>query len=158
MAEVYFISGKCKWAKLFKPDTKYDENGIYSIQLYPDADGWDTYKRSGLNVRPKEDEDGKFITLRRKKVVNFGKGDQDIGGPEVVDAQNKALETLVGNDSTVTCKFETYQAGKYTGHRLLKVRVDNLVVYEKPQEVEGADPEAEPAPKAAGKAPKGLPF
>jgi hypothetical protein len=82
MAEVYFISGKCKWAKLFKPDTKYDENGIYSIVLYPDADGWETFKRSGLNVRPKEDEDGKFITLRRKKVVNFGKGDQDIGGPE----------------------------------------------------------------------------
>lgn len=159
MADTYFVSGPVKWAKVYKPDTKFDDNGIYSIQVYPDKDGWDTIKESGLRVQPKEDEDGKYVTFRRKKVVWFGQkeGDKDIGPPEVVDAKGNEFDKLIGNLSECTIKFEVYPTKKGPGHRLLEVCVDKWVEYEKPDDnnVEADEAEEAPKPKAKG---KGLPF
>lgn len=161
MADEFYITGPVKWAKVYKPDTKFDDNGIYSIQVYLDDESKAIVKKSGLRVAAKADEDGEYITLRRKKVVWFGpkEGDKDIGPPIVVDENNKDFDKLIGNGSVCTCKFEVYPTKKGPGHRLLKVRVDQWVEYEKPNDDEVEEvPEEEPAPKPKAAKGKGMPF
>jgi hypothetical protein len=144
----FYISGICKWAKLFKPDTKFEPQ--YSLILYPDADGWVVWKETGLGGKIKEDEDGKFVTLRRK--IAGPEWQPVLPPPEVVDAEGKPLDKLVGNGSAVTVKIEVYDTRKGPGHRIEKVRVDKLVEYVAQSEEDA--PEAKPA----GTKPKGLPF
>lgn len=147
--ETVYITGKCKWAKLKTPDTAFDEQGWYSINVYPDADGWAKLKAVKSSLRKREDEDGEFVGFRRK--VAGPAWEPVLGPPKVVDKDNNIFDGLVGNGSTVTVKVDFYPAGKYVGHRLETVRVDNLVVYEKPSDAEGVP--VDPPVKAAAEAP-----
>ena len=150
-AKEYFISGMGKWCKVYKPDTKFEPQ--YSVQLFPDDDGWDVWEEMRLGGKPKEDEDGKYVTFRRKLATSWS---NDIGPPEVVDSKGQPFKELIGNGSTITCKVEVYDTPKGPGHRLLAVRVDKWVKYEAPSAPE--ETEASTKKPAAGAKPKGLPF
>ena len=147
--KTFFFTGTVKWAKVFKPDEKFEPQ--YSLQLFLDDDGWATWKASGLGGKVKEDEDGKYVTFRRK--VAGPSWEPVLGPPKVTSADGKPFEGLIGNGSTLTVKVDVYDTAKGKGHRLEGVRVDELVVYEKPTEDEVPD-EPEP-PKVRA---KGLPF
>lgn len=156
MAETYFFQGPCKWAKVYKPDTKF-KPGHYSIDVYLDDDAVKEYKKIGLRNKVKEDEDGKFVSFRRK----LGKwpDGNEIGPPEVVDKDNNKFDKLIGNLSEVAIEVRVYDAGDFgKGSRLNKVVVVKHVAYEK-KEAEASGEAEDEAPKAVGKAkPKGLPF
>ena len=126
----HYFSGKCRWAKLFKPDDKYAK---YNIDVQLDEAQQKLYKTFKLKGPIKEDG---FVTFRRK--------DTD-GKPDVVGPEGQPITDLVGNDSEVTCKVSIYdydnKFGKGQGARLEAVMVDKLVKYEKPEE--GSKPSAE---------------
>lgn len=148
--EKYYFEGKCKWAKVFKPDTKYAP-GAYKIDIYLDKEGRDILKKTGLKLKVKEDDDGFFVTFQRK----LGKwpDGNEIGAPEVLDSAGAKFEKLIGNDSEVAVEVSVYQAGDFKGHRLNKVVVTKHVPYEKDEAGEAEES------KEPGKAkPKGLPF
>lgn len=141
MATTYeYFSGTAKWLKATKPDPEYDN---YSVQVYLDHPSWKKYETSGLQMTPKEDQDGKYVTFRRpdKKIIK----DELVkfGPPKVLDANGDALNALVGNGSTVTIKVVIYDSKKGKGHRLEAVRVDNLIRYEPKDQEDSAE-----APKA----------
>jgi hypothetical protein len=125
--QTFYFSGKSKWAKLNKPDEKYQN---WQINVYLDPDDLTTFASSGLQMTPKNDEEGTFVTFRRpmtkvikQELVKFEK-------PEVFDSNGQPLTDLVGNGSHVTVKVLVYDTFKGKGHRLESVRVDNLVKYE----------------------------
>lgn len=151
MSEHYF-SGTAKWAKLKNPD----KFGKWSINLYVDADTRKAIRATGSKLTAKEDDDGFFYTFGRKTRASWG----EVNPPTVVLADGTPFDGLIGNGSKVTVKIEVYDfkagvdaqgnayaAGK--GTRLVGVRVDELVVYQKPEET---------APTASAGAPEGLPF
>lgn len=113
---------------LFEADKKY---GNFSIRLYPDTESWERYKRSGLRLEPKNDEDGDFLTFRRpeqkllnKELVNFGR-------PKVFFKEGDEPTRNIGHGSTIEVNIAVYDTREGKGHRLEAVRVLELVPYER---------------------------
>lgn len=151
--ETFYFSGTCKWAKVYKPDMKFEPQ--YTIDLYMDDESWDSYADSGLRLKKKEDEDGEYVGFRRK--VAGPEWKPDMGPPTVIDAKGNEFKELIGNGSKVTIKVDVYDTKMGKGHRLETVRVDEHVKYEAPKE----EPEVEDEPKKETKSKpktKGLPF
>lgn len=156
MADTYYFTGKCRWAKLFKPDTKFAP-GAYKVDLILDKEQIKQFKALKLRNAIKVDDDGnQFVTLSRKLGTKPWAPEEEWGPPIVVDKDGNKFEKLIGNDSELACELVTYGGGdKFMGSRLEKVVVINHVAYERP-----ADENApEQAPKeGAAKKPSGLPF
>ena len=127
-----YLSGKCKWAKVRKPDEKYQN---YQVPLYLDTKSLETLKASGMQLTIKTDDDGKFVTLRRP-VSKLIKGELvEFGPPKVFDKDNHEFhDGLIGNGSSLTCKVVVYDTIKGKGHRLESLRVENLVEYHRPED------------------------
>lgn len=149
----YYLSGKAKWAKLFKPDDKYKN---WQIQVYLDAASMKQYDESGMTMAKKQDDDGVFVTFRRPEAKVIKDELVKFDPPTVLDTDGNKLEQLVGNGSDVTIKVIVYDTMKGKGHRLEAVKVNKLVPYVKQ---ETAAPEAVAAAAGATKAPlKAIPF
>ena len=119
-----YLTGEAHWAKLKKPDDKYNN---WCIDLKLDEEGMLAFKKSGMQLKINE---GK-IKLRRP-VQRLIKGDLvKFDPPSLLDENNDPLDVLVGNGSRVTCKVSVYDTQKGKGHRLDAVRVEDLVEYEK---------------------------
>lgn len=145
-----YLSGRTKWAKVRKPDEKYNN---FQVPLYLNPESMEIYDTLGLGLKKKEDEEGTFVTFKRpvsklikNELVNFGP-------PKVYSADNTEFDGLIGNGSEVTLKVAVYDAGQYTGHRLESVRVEKLIEYNRPSE---ATPLPGGAPEATGR--PSLPF
>lgn len=128
--ECYF-SGEVKWAKVQEPTFKYEskEDREYSVTLYLDKDSLATFKGSGLQLKLKDDEDGKHVQFRRSEK----KADGELNNPLKVLLNGKEFKDLVGNGSTVSCKVAVYDTSVGVGHRLDAINVTNLVPFEKPE-------------------------
>ncbi len=132
MATKYYdLKGKCKWAKVFKPDQKYQK---YSIDLCPDVDSRKVIDGLGLKSGFKADASGdEYITFRRDpdQTIFVGKDTRGpAGGPKVLGVDPN---TDIGNGSDVTLRVAVYsydnKFGKGVGSRLEVVNVTNLVPY-----------------------------
>jgi len=126
------FKGTAKWAKLSTPD-EYNDELSWKINLYMSPEEFKRFKATGIQLKVKEDEEGKFVTFRRPTEIER-KG-------EIVALEKPTLyqgpagaETLfegeIGNGSQVTVKVEIYDTKKGKGHRLIAVRVDELVEYQ----------------------------
>lgn len=148
MASSYFyLSGKAKWAKLFKPDDKYKN---WQIQVYLDDESMKVYDDSGMTMQKKRDDDGVFVTFRRPEAKVIKDELVKFDPPAVVDGNGNKLDQLVGNGSDVTVKVIVYDTMKGKGHRLEAVKVNKLVPYVKQEAAAGA---VTPAPAL-----KAIPF
>ena len=132
--KTYYFSGDVMYPKLVTPDTKFNEQGIYSLDLFMDDDSWNKFEKSGAQLKVRDRDGRKFVTFKRpaKKLI---RGEAvDLGPPDVINADNTPFDTgsvLVGNGSKVTVKVNVYDTMKGKGHTLEAVRVDDLVVYER---------------------------
>lgn len=125
---IYYFEGTCKWAKVHKPDDKYKN---YTIDLYMDKKSLQAYKKSGLQLKDRVDQDGETFHTFRLASSRLIKGKVEEAKPLVLDADGNPTKENIGNGSEVTCKVEIYTTGDgRVGHRLLAVRVNKLVVYE----------------------------
>jgi len=129
---VHYFSGTCQWAKLKEPD-EFNGEKKWKIDLFMDKGELAEYKKSGLKLKIKEDDGGnKFVTFNRP-VLKEIKGElKEFEPPKLFDKDHTPIDVLVGNGSKVTVKVESYDTKMGTGHRLLAVRVDELVEYSKP--------------------------
>lgn len=128
------LSGKGKWSQnLFKPDDKFGP-AFYSQVLYPDDTSMEIFRNAKLRLRPKDDEDGTFIRLKKYHApVVFGERVlSEEGPPPVMDVEGNPWPEgkVIGNGSTLSCRVEIYKSRFGMGHRLLSVKVDELVEYE----------------------------
>lgn len=135
MSQDVLLQGKCKWAKLFKPESYQNGPPKYSIQLYLDSANKAVFEGLKLKNHIKADEQGEYVQLRRDhnpkiwdgKIIKGAEG----GPPKVIDADGNPWDTsvLVGNGSVVSVILNVYDSKMGRGSRLSRVRVDTLVPY-----------------------------
>lgn len=137
MATTYYrFYGTSKWAKIQEPDQKYQN---YQIDLFMDDASWRLFKKSGLQLKTREAEEGEFVTFRRP-VQKIIKGKLvELGKPAIVDPLGKSLDILVGNGSDVCVEVSVYDTIKGKAHTLEKVEVIGLVEYAKAVDAHAED-------------------
>ncbi len=125
--QAYYFRGICKWAMVHSIDEKYNN---YKVNLYMDDSSKELFASSGLQMTPKTDEDGEYVTFRRAasksikgETVNFGK-------PKVLGVDTLPTNDLIGNGSDVTIKVVAFDTLNGIGHRLEAVKVNMLIPYE----------------------------
>ena len=126
------ISGTSYWASVISPNTKFDADGVWTIDV-GNLDDLNKKKaqKDGLTVKNKGDEKEDFVTIKRK--VRNAKGNLN-RQPNVVDANKRLItETMIGNGSRVNVLYEPFEwnFGGKTGVSadLRAVQVTELVPY-----------------------------
>ena len=102
------IEGKAYWTAIISPNTTFDEDGVWSIDVCNlDAKNKKIAKADGLDVKNKCDDRGDFVTVKRKvRRVDGDKNKQ----PEVIDSDKKDMSnTMIGNGSEVSVLYSTYE-------------------------------------------------
>ena len=126
------ISGTAYWASVITPNTKFDADGVWTIDV-GNLDDLNKKKaqKDGLTIKNKGDEKEDFVTFKRK--VRNAKGNLN-RQPNVVDANKRLItETMIGNGSKVNVLYEPFEwnFGGKTGVSadLRAVQVTELVPY-----------------------------
>ena len=111
MNDPIFITGKCHYASITEPNTKFDP--VWSIQVEVNDDNRDTIEAAKLPINNKADDRGDFVTIKRK--VNRADGTER-KAPFVKDSQNNLWNgKMIANGSVVNVKAIPYDwnyAGK----------------------------------------------
>jgi hypothetical protein len=128
------LNGKAYWASVVTPNTTFDEDGVYSIDLAVDEENKKSAVSEGLSIKNKGDERGDFVTIKRKAKRKDGSLNR---APDIMDNMKRPLQnTLIGNGSTVNVLFKTYEWNHKPTNRsgksadLQAVQVVNLIPYE----------------------------
>jgi|CXWL01.1.fsa_nt_gi hypothetical protein len=128
---IIYFSGEAMWAKVFEPDTDYDKTKkSYKIDLYMDDKSWQLFEESGLQLKVRENAEGKeYVTFKRPsekvrkgQLIAFDK-------PTVLDANGDETTDRIGNGSEVIVKVSVYDGNRGKGHTLEAVKVTKLVPY-----------------------------
>ena len=126
------MSGTAYWASVIAPNTKFDADGGWTIDV-GNLDDLNKKKaqKDGLTIKNKGDEKEDFVTFKRK--VRNAKGNLN-RQPNVVDANKRLItETMIGNGSKVNVLYEPFEwnFGGKTGVSadLRAVQVTELVPY-----------------------------
>lgn len=125
------VKGKAAWAWLTKPNTKFDDNGVWSLDVILDDAELARVTKEHPKLKIKKDDDGdSFITLKRKCVQRNGTKNQP---PQLVDSKKNPVNAILGNGSLVNVVFNEYPAPKApngVGFQLNTVQVLDLVEYD----------------------------
>lgn len=128
------LNGKAYWASVVSPNTTFDEDGVYSVDIAVDANNKKLAEAEGLSIKNKGDDRGDFVTIKRKAKRKDGNPNK---APDVMDGMKRPLQnTLIGNGSDVNVLYKTYEwTHKPTGRSgksadLQAIQVINLVAYE----------------------------
>jgi hypothetical protein len=144
-----FITGKCRWACITKPNTTYEPHA-WSVQLQITDDNRDivenlideeTGSSVSLPINNKDDDFGDYVTFKRKVLRTDGTTNYP---PVIKDSQNNNWSgKLIGNESVVTIKGRpyTWTWNKKDGVSadLMGLQVVDLVEFEPSGELEGFD-------------------
>ena len=118
--EWHNIKAKLKWVKVYEPD-EYAGAKRWMVNAYPyDGKEWEKVQKSGIQTQPKEDADGKYITLRRATTKVF-KDDLVVFCPPEVTG---AVEVTYVDDSGE--KIRSYTKGEYKGNINMKGEKQNI--------------------------------
>lgn len=134
-------------------DKEYEDpdsvrGGNWSTKLIVDDDNLKLFNALGAKAKTKRvDElkktegledyiDSKFLTFRRYEYVDYGKGKEALGAPEVSGVPEG---TAIGNLSDVSVTVDvypyTYKGKPGVAIRWVSLHVDDLVEYKKPEPV-----------------------
>ena len=126
------IAGTAYWASVIHPNTKFDADGVVTIDV-GNLDDLNKKKanKDGLTIKDKGDEKGEFVTIKRRVRNNKGVLNR---APNVVDANKRLItDTMIGNGSKVNVLYEPFEwnfGGKSgVSADLRAVQVTELVPY-----------------------------
>ena len=126
------IQGKAYWASVMRPNTTFDSDGVWTVDVSLDAKNKKLAEGDKLTIKNKGDDRGDYVTVRRnvrRKDGSFNKA------PQVMDSQKRVMkETLIGNGSEVSVLYTTYdwefKGRSGTNADLRAIQVKNLVPYQ----------------------------
>lgn len=125
MTTTHYFTGIAHYPRLSRPD----DYGNYSVGVTLDAASQAELKASGLTLQDRSYNGATFTTFRRPQQKLIKQELVQFGPPVVIDKNNEPVTKMVGNGSKVTVKVIAYDSMKGKGHRLEKVRVDELIEY-----------------------------
>lgn len=129
------FKGKARWARIWKPDDKYDN---YTIDLLFDQKSLLDFKAAKTQLKLKEDDEGQpFVSFKRRAKTTNKEGEVEDAGPPTVyilDSQSgeyiKANDRVdIGNGSDVILSVDVFSTKNGVGTRLERVFVTNLIEY-----------------------------
>ena len=132
------IEGTAYWASLNRPNERFEP--MWRIDLAVDSQSAEDLKGQGITVS-ETTVDEKTIPniIRFKRKVSKASGDKNTQ-PQLVDAEKKPLEKIVGNGSKVKVMYKSYEwnfkGKKGIGLDLQAVQVMDLVEYTPREEFE----------------------
>jgi len=150
MNDPIYISGKCHYASITEPNTKFDP--VWSIQVEVNDNNRAVIEGAGLPISNKDDDRGDFVTIKRKVLRPDG---SQRAAPFIKDSQNNIWNgKLIANGSTVNVKAVPYEwnyAGKSgVSADLAAVQVVDFIEYTRDDQdfepVEGCYVQEEAAP------------
>jgi len=150
MNDPIYISGKCLYASITEPNTKFDP--VWSIQVEVNDNNRAVIEGAGLPISNKDDDRGDFVTIKRKVLRPDG---SQRAAPFIKDSQNNIWNgKLIANGSTVNVKAVPYEwnyAGKSgVSADLAAVQVVDFIEYTRDDQdfepVEGGYVQEEAAP------------
>jgi len=102
------ISGTAYWAAITNPNTTFDSDGIWSIDVANlDKKNLEMVKKDELAIKNKGDDRGDFVTVKRRVRRKDGSLNR---APDLVDGQKRTMtNTLIGNGSKVNVHYTTYE-------------------------------------------------
>jgi len=102
------ISGTAYWAAITNPNTTFDSDGIWSIDVANlDKKNLEMVKKDGLVIKNKGDDREDFVTVKRRVRRKDGSLNR---APDLVDGQKRTMtNTLIGNGSKVNVHYTTYE-------------------------------------------------
>ena len=126
------IQGKAYWASVMRPNTTFDSDGVWTVDVSLDAKNKKIAEGDKLTIKNKGDDRGDYVTVRRnvrRKDGSFNKA------PQVMDSKKSVMkETLIGNGSEVSVLYTTYdwefKGRSGTNADLRAIQVKNLVPYQ----------------------------
>lgn len=132
--QTIYIRGNAYWAKILgEPSWNYGKDAKeWKMDVTLDAKAQKALKDAGVadRIKDKDDERGKFLTLKQRELRADGTPNQPI---RVVDNNNTPWDqkTLIGNGTPVDVKIEVrdYGKGKKHGVYIRAVRVLDLKPY-----------------------------
>tara|TARA_R110000744_G_scaffold11441_7_gene34670 strand:+ start:820 stop:1275 length:456 start_codon:yes stop_codon:yes gene_type:complete len=111
MNDPIYITGKCHYASITEPNTKFEP--VWSIQVEVDDSNRSVIEGANLPINNKGDDRGDFVTIKRKVLRADG---SQRAAPFIKDSQNNTWNgKLLANGSTVNVKAVPYDwnyAGK----------------------------------------------
>ena len=125
------IEGTAYWASLKRPNEKFEP--MWRIDLAVDDATASTFKTNGFAAGETKSDD-KVVSniLRFKRKVSKANGDKN-QQPQLVDAEKKPIDKIVGNGSKVKVMYKSYdwnfKGKKGKGLDLQAVQVLDLVEY-----------------------------
>ena len=125
------FTGTTKWAKGLKEIDEYKGVGRWKCQLYLTDESFKKLKTTGVPLKVREDDDGKYVVFKRPQQIKVKDDIIELEPPRVFDSDGKPFDDniFIGNGSTLTVKVMIYDTPLGKAHRLEKVRVDNLIEY-----------------------------
>jgi hypothetical protein len=103
------ISGTAYWASITMPNTTFDADGVYTIDICNlDEENIQIASQDGLEIKNKGDERGDFITAKTKVRRKDGGTNSP---PKVVDSKLNPMapDVLVGNGSKVNVSYRPFE-------------------------------------------------
>ena len=143
MDKFIYIQGKVGVSRVHQPDV---DTASWYVKLYFTPSSYETFmklkepqgeKTEGILNEVKNDEDGDFAWFRRRTVMRWKGVDTALPPPVVIDKDGNPQHEWIGAGSDVTLKLEKYhynkpmRKGRGTAIRLVGVKVDNLVPFQK---------------------------
>ena len=125
------IEGTAYWASLTRPNEKFEP--MWRIDLAVDSKSAEDFKGQGISVA-ETTVDEKTIPniIRFKRKVQKANGDKNTQ-PQLVDAEKRPLDKIVGNGSRVKVMYKPYEwnfkGKKGVGLDLHAVQVLDLIEY-----------------------------
>ena len=111
MNDPIYLTGKCHYASITEPNTKFDP--VWSIQVEVNDENRSVIEEANLPITNKGDDRGDFVTIKRKVHRKDGSSRQP---PIVKDSENNLWNgKLIANGSLVNVKAIPYDwdyAGK----------------------------------------------
>ncbi len=104
------IQGKAYWASLINPNTTFDSDGTWSIDVSLDEKNKKIAEADGLTIKNKNDDRGDFVTIKRK--VNAKNGKRP--APKLYNLNKEPMDITVGNGSAVKVQYNEF-AWDYAG-------------------------------------------
>ena len=133
MATILKLTGTCNWARLQKPDEKYNK---YSLDFYPDKNSEEIIVAAKTQLKRRVSEEGAvFYKLGRPHTKLFRGDSVILGPPKVTDNEGKPYTGNIGNGSVVGVVMEVYPSANGNGTRLNEVRILELVEYNPTTEI-----------------------
>jgi len=125
-----FITGKCYYASITEPNTRYDPHA-WKINIQVDDNNRSVIEAAKLPIRNRGDDQGDFVTIKRNVIRKNGEQNRP---PVVMDSQNNLWDgKLVANGSTVSVKavpFDWDYGGKSgVSADLQKVQIVDFIEY-----------------------------